>query len=151
MSAETLRKAAHLMRERAEAAGCAIGENWRMGDRSTLYTVEFQGNDDVWRNAFDCGPCNEWNLSIDVKHEYVGTGEEPAEHMASWHPAVALAVADWLDNEATQYAANKRLWDVSSLDPSNRWAERGLTVTANLEHHHGAALKVARAYLGESA
>jgi hypothetical protein len=62
-----------------------------------------------------------------------------------------LAAADWLDEQAVAYAANEHLWRESSRDPENRWAERGLTVEANLEHHYKHALAVARAYLGESA
>lgn len=46
-------------------------------------------------------------------------------HVASWHPAVALAVADWLDDAAT-------LADE----------------TGRIDRH---ALAVARAYIGESA
>lgn len=129
MSAAELREAAALMRSRAEAAACAIGENWRMGDRSTLYTLEFQGNDDVWRNAFECGPCVVWSSELDApKHEYVGTVEEPAEHIASWHPAVALAVADMLDSAAGHVEYT------------------GDLVSEDVKH----ALTVARAYLGRS-
>lgn len=47
------------------------------------------------------------------------------EHIASWHPAVALAVADLLDEEA--YGEENGHWDASHL-----------------------AIAVARAYLGET-
>ena len=52
-----------------------------------------------------------------------------AKHIASWHPGVALAVADWLDHEA----------------------ETATTIGTNyvdVEVAFGNALAVARAYLG---
>jgi hypothetical protein len=55
-----------------------------------------------------------------------GKWAEDAEHIASWTPTVALAVADWLDLTAT-------------------WFD-GAPTSAEAE----AALTVARAYLGES-
>jgi hypothetical protein len=79
----------------------------------------------------------------------------PYEHMAghiddrdlnTW-----LAVADWLDEQANRYEADENLWRVTSLDPECRWAERGLTVEANLEHHYARALTVARTYAGATA
>jgi hypothetical protein len=52
-----------------------------------------------------------------------------AEHVASWHPAVALAVADWLEREAA-------LIDAQVFPQSDPVMERY-------------PLAVARAYLGE--
>lgn len=52
--------------------------------------------------------------------------QDDAEHIAAWHPAVALAVADWLDLEA-EFATG---------------ADPGLASNE--------ALAVARAYLGEA-
>lgn len=75
MSADVLRKAAALMRERAEAA---TGGPWL----AYGHTVEGAGT--VY---FD-------------KHSLHGD----ADHIASWHPAVALAVADWLDDIATRHS-----------------------------------------------
>lgn len=54
-----------------------------------------------------------------------------ARYFASWHPAVALAVADWLDRIA-EIAAN----------PEVNWALKTAMKTD--------AVMVARAYLGES-
>lgn len=90
-SAETLREAASLMRERAEAAlASAPGDaNW--------HAVS--------------------SLMAD------GKTPRDAEHIASWHPAVALAVADWLESEV------------------NEWGD----LPHMLNPH---ALAVARAYLG---
>lgn len=100
MSAETLRRAAALMRERAEAV-------------------------DDWYSAEAWATTAPMNLPI----------EQPdAEHIASWHPAVALAVADWLDAMASRAEAK---------------VEKGGNETAvwSAERY---SLTVARAYLGES-
>jgi hypothetical protein len=56
--------------------------------------------------------------------DYIGA--EEAAHIASWPPAVALAVADWLDTTA---------------DNESRFG-------AAIRMGHGDALAVARAYLG---
>ena len=97
MSAETLRLAASLMRERAENAARELGEP--ATDPLT------------WRG--------------------IGTGyREPIkEHIASWHPAVALAVADGLEETAKTFGT-----------PGHRWWHPS----------ESAALAVARAYLGEA-
>jgi hypothetical protein len=72
---ELLREAAAKMRERAEAATPgpwrSDGEMVKSGESfRTKFVAEAYGLADKWPNA---------------------------EHIASWHPAVALAVADWLD------------------------------------------------------
>ncbi len=100
--AETLRAAARLMRERAQAATPGpwiVAGLHRQGVASTAHHGGTTG--------------------------VVGLGytqEIDATHIASWHPAVALAVADWLDEEAA-------------------WTGQG-------DDKH--ALAVARAYLGEA-
>ena len=73
MSAEILRRAAGLMRERAEAA--SEGINW--------WGVE------------------PMTRALDATFS-PPSAEQDAEHIASWHPAVALAVADWLVAESHQ-------------------------------------------------
>jgi hypothetical protein len=106
--AETLRLAAGLMRERAEAAspgpwhqmcmgseGCSVINDGRLRERKH---VSFSGR-------------KEWKAD-----------HADAEHIAGMHPFVALAVADWLEAEAGREFADEP-------DP---------------------ALKVARAYLGET-
>jgi hypothetical protein len=104
MSAETLREAARLMRERAEGAEFAIGDKWRAeSPAGGLHTLQYEHHGE-WVNAFRCGPCEDWTYD-DNRHGYVGGLEEPAEHIASWHPAVALAVAAWLDACADYYEA----------------------------------------------
>ena len=68
--------------------------------------------------------------------------DDNAEHIASWHPAVALAVAGWLDTAGADIWAHGPLCECgTSCDAcdDNPW-----------EPHARAALAVARAYLGES-
>ena len=98
---ETLRKAANLMRERARAA--TPGPWSADGLEGTLSSP-----------------------TGDVLHVQMWR-ESDAEHIASWHPVVALAVADWLDDAAAYVAAYP-----------------GYT------HAEDTPLRVARAYLGES-
>lgn len=74
MSAETLRRAAALMRERAEAAT----------------KLSFLSPGDMVGWACDGG----WITPEDVTL---------SEHYAPLSPAVALAVADWLDHEAEMH------------------------------------------------
>lgn len=111
MTAETLRRAATLMRERAEAA-----------------------------LACDPDPDKHWwsteGLRDILDHPGVGDAEMEADaaHIASWHPALALAVADWLDRAALE----------NELAHANYPEHAPWPVDDN-------ALAVARAYLGEGA
>ena len=113
-NADLLRRAAALMRERAEGATPGPWHDVKMGSEGSVVL-----NDGV----------------------NILTGRKPAtcrefadaEHIASWHPVVALAVADWLDALA-------------------RAVERsGVAHYPEPASIHDAALAVARAYLGESA
>jgi fermentation-respiration switch protein FrsA (DUF1100 family) len=100
--ADILRPAAALMRERAEAT---MEEDTGL-DENSWYRIE------------DAEP-----TAIRTKWwAFAQANEADADHIASWHPTVALAVADWLDAQAR-----------GSITPS--WH----------------ALMVARAYLGEEA
>lgn len=83
MSADVLRQAAALMRSRAEAA-TGVAHHWRVA-RNSKPGAGFVA----------CG-----GVHIAVTDEALTGGPSNAEHIASWHPAVALAVADWLDREA---------------------------------------------------
>lgn len=69
MSAEILRRAAALMRERAEA---------------TVSVFSATGEEVPWHSEASLE--DSWD-------------EEDAAHIASMSPVVALAVADWLDSE----------------------------------------------------
>ena len=136
MSAETLRRAAALMRERA---GLAMPGPWVAfwpGDGTTRVVEQVSGERD---EVAACGSIAE------------------SDHIASWHPAVALAVADWLDAEA---------WLLDSLEPFVSMFDAALNQvsggTARLSlgrtedgqpdlraDSSEQALAVARAYLGE--
>ena len=104
MSAETLRRAAALMRERAEAAVLSPWE--AVEGASGHWWVEHPNTADI---------------ALDLHGEN-------ARHIASWHPAVALAVADWLEAAARDKGA-----DVITAGRGDAYP-----------------LAVARAYLGES-
>jgi hypothetical protein len=91
VSADMLREAATLMRERAEAA---TQGPWR--------AEPIRG---IGLRRADVRGLPE-NTAHDYRGDAVATAADSefgacpqgdAEHIASWHPAVALAVADWLD------------------------------------------------------
>jgi hypothetical protein len=91
--AEELRTAAKLIRERAEAVSSPDwpGKPWQVTECSEhgCPCIVYQG---------DYKPFDEPQVP---GIQYVADAESPAdaEHIASWHPLVALAVADWLDAE----------------------------------------------------
>ena len=97
-----LRRAAALMRERAEAA-----------------TPGPWGADD--------GYVHGQGLLVAEARGSIANGE--AQHIASWHPAVALAVAEWLDATADNAGAI------------------GYDGPGQAGSPHAAALAVARAYV----
>jgi hypothetical protein len=111
MSAEVLRRAATLMRERAN---------------------------DIAPGRWVCKPSSD----IDTSDTFVYGGRNGGVHMAttwcgdyiaSWHPAVALAVAAWLDSAADH------------MDPD-------LALDGGYpDCEQDGALRLARAYLGEDA
>jgi hypothetical protein len=94
----------------------------------------------------------------------ITTYDGDAEHIASWHPAVALTVADWLDRTADDHdqwygarAACRDLDQTGTVDENGY--ECGCSFKDCYEHGkwhsctHGqpditAALAVADAYLG---
>ena len=109
--AETIRRAASAMRKRAEKAQCdgMSASPWRVGE------------------AGDCGCCEK--VTDAAGSMIASVDDRQSAHIASWHPAMALAVADWLDAAA-------------------RVAELTEAQGARL-HPEAHAFKVARAYLGE--
>lgn len=125
MSAETLRRAASLMRERAEAVGEGPWESYSLPDagpdRWTMTGVGVVGDE--------------------MGHRVEAMFRPDAEHIASWHPAVALVVADWLETAGADLWAHGPLCECGSgchdCDDS-LW-----------QPHVRRALAVARAYLGE--
>jgi hypothetical protein len=128
MSAELLRRAAKEMRERAEAA--ASGP-WRSEYGSVRGAL-----DDPAKAMTGYGSETDTVLIVQRPNHRHRSDEQKranAEHIASWHPAVALAVADLLDAAA----------DAEPIDfdepPRN---PRDLRLIY-------AALAAARTYLGE--
>jgi hypothetical protein len=112
-AAEQLREAARLMRARAEAA---TPGPWVVADcegelqvwrESALRHVRRDDNGNVV--GYSRPACyTATNLIYEHDLDTWDSGEEQddderrdtAAHIASWHPAVALAVADWLNYEA---------------------------------------------------
>jgi hypothetical protein len=146
MSAEVLREAAALMRERAQNVALT---DWYF---TQAHEESFRGYD-VWTHDGE----THWTVATS---DYADT----AEHIASWHPAVALAVADWLertaDDEGQWYGARAACRDLDQNGPDADGMECGCAYKDCYEHGkwhnctHGApdlsaALAVARAYLGE--
>lgn len=109
------------MRERAEAATDHVCPDWtRQAVRHIARNCEIECShegvpDPVHHDA--AGEPNQWSRYDD------------AAHIASWHPAAARAVADWLDQ-------------VANDEPS--WSYAHAATEANLAH------AVAHAYLGAS-
>ena len=112
--AAELRAAAKLIRERAEGIG--------PGPWTPSVVTVTAGAAHFADPAHDVAMVK----SATAKIAICGTPYD-AEHIASWHPVVALAVADWLETEAAI-------------------AERGLPDDGGIHP----ALRVARAYLGET-
>lgn len=81
-AAATLRRAAKLMRERAETALCDGGSvtPWQVAERAA------------------CGCCD---AVRDGSGDLIAhVDDRQSAHVASWHPGVAKAVAGWLDRFA---------------------------------------------------
>jgi len=96
MSAETLREAAALMRKRAEAA--TPGPWWGGGGKGPVrrkQQVALVGVANM-RGQGEKG-------CIAVLAGLNGHRADDAEHIASWHPAVALAVAELFENLADHW------------------------------------------------
>lgn len=115
MAADELLEAARLMRGRASAASKGVWVAGGIGDYgwSVRADLPFPAPTDA--------------LSIETYDSEQGRAD--AEHIASWNPAVALAVAEWLEMEANMIGV-RELSD---------------------EGHSFHALKVARAYLAGEA
>ena len=125
--AEELRAAAKLMRERATAA--TPGPWHRVAG--------------IWHGETFAAVIGAKGDPEDAETWLMATGrgcrEADAHHAASWHPLVALAVADWLDAEAVHY-------DDLAASP---WGEAGAAfVAGDFGGDADPALKVARAYTG---
>jgi len=90
-----LRDAARLMRERAQAATSGPWETPPECPGEITYGYRREGSSHIAT----------WIATIDVSDEDISEAElgANAEHIASMHPGVALAVADWLDRFADPF------------------------------------------------
>jgi hypothetical protein len=131
VNAELLREAAAKIRVLAEKA--TPGPWWLdsyVEDGEEIFT------DDV------LAPSSEADIARGADHvQELGSLFPPANaaHAASWHPAVALAVAEWLESAASDWES-----DFASMPAHLNSA--GLANSRNCR-----ALAVARAYLGTDA
>lgn len=142
-AAEELRAAARLMRERAEAAPAGP---WYVYETTTHRCV---GTNGVVRDRRNYKRKRQVGYATEATPEF-------ANHAASWHPAVALAVADWLEAEA---ASMQSMANFTSIAASieHEVNIRGAALTVRKDERGGVsltadtsapALAVARAYLG---
>jgi hypothetical protein len=126
MSAEMLRRAAMLMRERAEAATNA-GHGWRLSN--------LPGANEVWADRDAAG----WDAfmvattATRLNPNPGVTGYQDAVYIASMHPDFGLAIAAWWDAAADWRDANPGETDDEP----------------DLSEVDDPALVAARAYLGD--
>lgn len=135
MSGESLRAAAALMRERAQAEN---SRGWYKVDFNEGDGAPFRPLWGVSNDVYFNPPADEdepW-LAVEI---HTGT-EATATHIASWHPAVALAVADWLD-EVSRFFDGMAVTNYYKTEPND-------LLTHPLVRP---ALAVAAAYLGTDA
>ncbi len=88
MSADLLREAANLMRERAEAASPSPWSEYGY----PVETVTGEGGESTVRDP------DGFDVALMTSDQF-----DDCPHIASWHPAVALAVADWLEATADEF------------------------------------------------
>ena len=121
---ETIRQAVQLMRTNAQAATAGP---WTT---ALVWSPDATVTSGIYSDAHPTGTAK----SVVVGSRRRGTGgvRDPrdARHMASWQPVVALAVADWLEDEAERIDSTPYMVDAD-------WIER----------NYRAALAVARAYI----
>jgi hypothetical protein len=132
--AELLREAATQMRK--IAAGATQGE-WEAldgGDRLVAW------NEDG----------TEFEHVVDEPMSHAGN----AVHIAAWDPTVALAVAVWLDESATELEEHIPAWTRPSQgvdDPPALGWDNPEWLAATIQHHFGRPLTVAREFLRREA
>lgn len=125
MSVELIRRAAALMRERAE--GATEGP-WRIYSDPGCDAL-------VVLDQYGMGVQSSTTLDIIAYDGQIYSRD--AAHIASWHPVVALAVADWLDAESASHVHLK------DEEPTYTYDLPGMDASP--------AVRVARAYLGSDA
>lgn len=131
--AEELRVAAKTMRDRAQAATEGPWAWEATGDKDSSWAVGLVRDEDERMLTGEIGHGE--GIIIDGVCESIDGRLGDGEHIASWSPPVALAVADWLEKRGADYDEM-----TTGLPPAL------VAATARTDH----ALKVARAYLGES-
>lgn len=97
-------------------------------------------------------------VSMPIPPEFGLDGRADREHIASWHPAVALAVADWLEAEATASEAMALFTGVAaSIEHEVNIRGAAMTIQKAADgaiqlqaDTSGPAIAVARVYLGVS-
>lgn len=142
--ADLLREAANLMRERASVA--TPGPWSQHTAEEAADTVIFAGRE--WITNIDNCPRVGEHMATPGGSICSDQAIPNGEHIASWHPAVALAVADWLAWVAAATEAIDGLADLAEQFGFERQVSRKRSeVFATCEEH---ALAVARAYLTPS-
>lgn len=124
ISAETIRNAATLMREHAKAATDGPWAWEATGDKDNSWALGLvcDESEQPIRGQLEHGQ----GVVVDGVCESINGHLSDAEHIASWHPGVALAVAAWLESAVDDPRCGCSLPNCADPD----------------------ALAVARAYLG---
>lgn len=139
MSADLLRRAAALIRERSEAVAKSMPPPWWVLNPHDTWVSVWYG-DQAKVKGIDDGtvPEEEWEDIYETSGSLDNSDWDPplGRHVASWHPAVTLAVANWLDEQAGCLEEDATTFRFAT--PESR------------EAMYADALAVARAYLGES-
>lgn len=136
--ADTLRQAAQLIRANAEAA---TDGPWTT---SLVWSPDSHATSGIYSTAHPAGStASEVVASGRRNTKGFGGIRNPrdARHMAAWQPAVALAVADWLDAEASIHEM------VTAAGITVRAHTSGKFTVNALESTLPQALAVARAYI----
>lgn len=105
MSADRLREAARVLRERADRA---YGEPWRADPPNA---VVWTGNDDEFPTVYVNGGL------------YANQGRTAA-YIATMHPGVGLALADWLDDAAANADFMQAVIDAGRAENPNATLKR---------------------------
>jgi len=124
MPAETLRKAAALMREKASEASDGPWKSWVEGR-------DHWGGDSMIGTADDAGG----DVYVRVGEGYHPRWEADQDYIASMHPLIGLALADLLDDSAAYYEGLS--------------ADEAAFVASALGGDVDPGLKLARIFLGE--
>lgn len=106
--AETLRRAAKLMRERAEAATPWPWAWEATGDKDSSWAVGFVQDEDGNPLTGEIGQGE--GIVIDGVCESIAGNPTDGAHIAAMHPGLALAIAEWLDKVAADPRSSLPSW-----------------------------------------